>query len=463
MNDNKSKDISILKNPAMQTGSIIDAEELSNTHNAVILNEESNYAYQKTLGKFGYTEVRVISPSLQGTIIEASFSEQSKRGFDTIIIKVTNKRLHELKRSNKNGKTFRVYENVIKEKGLLMYLTMNNPPKALVCFEQFFEDDFNYFLVMEHGGEDFFDWIVQCHKWIRDHKLTLKQWNQYLRDLMMQITELLLWLHTRMHVCHLDVSLENMLIKNNKWKYDKSGGIRLSRRMQVKFCDFGLAEYFENNDFMSTKYVGKTHYKAPKVYAKKETFDARAADIWSFGVSFFMMLIGAPPYKLPTDTDDHFPYVKKNNVLGILQKWNREHYLNKYTLDMLNIMLCYEEHLRANIEQIYNHEWFKGCRKHTARESPWAGNTFGNNTSANGKKAKSKNKSHKKKRSDSVKNNTQRFAIFGNKRAKNNENEVNVDVNQNFPVVNPVSFQDLVNGEFESKKFGYRTRTDSNS
>ena len=40
-----------------------------------------------------------------------------------------------------------------------------------------------------------------------------------------------------------------------------------------------------------------TGYKAPKVYGKREIFDARAADIWSLGIVLFMMIIGAPPFK----------------------------------------------------------------------------------------------------------------------------------------------------------------------
>ena len=63
-----------------------------------------------------------------------------------------------------------------------------------------------------------------------------------------------------------------------------------------QMVDFGLAEAFTSRDssgdidFRCKKYVGKTQYKSPKVYAKKEVFDARSADCWSLGVVLFMMV-----------------------------------------------------------------------------------------------------------------------------------------------------------------------------
>jgi len=154
---------------------------------------------------------------------------------------------------------------------------------------------------------------------------------------------------------------ENMLIKHNKFKSDGNGGIRLSRKMQVKICDFGLAEYFCNgneSNFACSKYVGKTHYKAPKVYGKREVFDARKADVWSLGVSFFMMMVGAPPYKLPLESDDHFPMIEKNDVMAILRRWGREHYIDETAENLLNRMLCVEESERIDTETLCAHRFF---------------------------------------------------------------------------------------------------------
>jgi len=336
----------------------------------------SGHDYRATLRKYGYIEVRVIAKSLQGIVIEAArdrgdgLSENGggteKEEEETVIIKMTNRVLHLNRISNKHGKSLSVQEDIIKEKKLLMYLTANNPPPSLVRFLGFFSDPLNYYLVMENGGSDFFDWIVQCHQWIRDGKLSLKQWKLYIHDLMVQISDLVQWLHCQMNVCHLDISLENMLIKGNKFKSDGKGGIRLSRKMQIKICDFGLAEFFDpkvNPQFICRKYVGKTHYKAPKVYGKKEPFDARKADMWSLGVSFFMMMIGAPPYKLPLATDDHFPFIEQRDVMAILKRWGRSHYIGKEAESLLNGMLEIDEEQRMSVHQLQHHHYFRHNRR----------------------------------------------------------------------------------------------------
>jgi len=223
---------------------------------------------------------------------------------------------------------------------------------------------------MENGGGDFFDWIVRCHQWIRDGRLSLKQWRQYIRDLLLQICGFVEWLHSAMNVCHLDISLENMLIQNNRFKADGKGGVRLSRKMQIKICDFGLAEYFDpdtNPSFECTKFVGKTHYKSPKVYAKREPFDARKADIWSLGVSCFMMMAGAPPYKLPTAHDEHYPLVEQHDVMAILRRWGRAHYVEADGESLLNGMLNVDEAERLSALQLLRHPFFRRHQKHSVK------------------------------------------------------------------------------------------------
>jgi len=187
--------------------------------------------------------------------------------------------------------------------------------------------------------------------------------------------EFVRWMHVKMKVVHLDISLENMLIKHNKFKSDGNGGIRLSRKMQVKICDFGLAEYFCNGNesgFACSKYVGKTHYKAPKVYGKRNVFDARKADVWSLGVSFFMMMVGAPPYKLPLESDDHFPMIEKNDVMAILRRWGRENYIDETAEHLLNRMLCVEESERIDTETLCAHRFFARNRSRSSSKTKGA-------------------------------------------------------------------------------------------
>merc|ERR1719297_488096 len=90
-----------------------------------------------------------------------------------------------------------------------------------------------------------------------------------------------------MGIAHLDISLENILIKNGTFEPVQDGDetvFTINSNVQIKICDFGLAEMFEEDSvtkmrsFECTKFCGKTNYKAPEVYAKKGSFDARKAD-----------------------------------------------------------------------------------------------------------------------------------------------------------------------------------------
>lgn len=307
------------------------------------------------------------------------------------------------------------------------------------------------------GGSDFFDWIVKCHKWIRAGKLSLKQWSLYIHDLMLQIVKFLKWMHSKMNVCHLDISLENMLIKNNKYKSDGNGGIRLSRKMQIKICDFGLAEYFnpkQNDSFLCNKYVGKTHYKAPKVYGKKLTFDARKADIWSLGVSFFMMIVGAPPYKLPLDNDDHFPFIQANDVNGILKRWGREQYINKKIEHLLNNMLQIDERKRFSIHDIERQLTAKPKHRsnynHLHRRSQPAHSYHAHHHHHHSKSDK-KRKRKKKKPSNPIHANIMSAYHGDDALMESSSKNVKMQINHNI-------FQHLVMDDDDGQLFRYRKR-----
>merc|ERR1711920_624072 len=76
-----------------------------------------------------------------------------------------------------------------------------------------------------------------------------------------------------------------------------------------------------------------------------------------------MMIVGAPPYKLPLDSDDHFPFIQSNDVNGILKRWGREQYIDKNIECLLNNMLQIDERKRYSVHDIERHLTTK-TRKH---------------------------------------------------------------------------------------------------
>jgi tRNA A-37 threonylcarbamoyl transferase component Bud32 len=322
--------------------------------------QSRSYCVEQMIQLHGYEIVAKLADTLQGTLWRCRVvdADPNKDYYgDTVVIKVASKELHNQGITIlSNGAKKRVQENIISEKTLLKELTDAGAPAYMTRFVDFFEDARDYYLCMEDGQKDLFAYVVECHKYIRSNQLDRRQWRLTVKKIFKQIVILVDWLHHTQRVCHMDISLENMLIKNAQVFIDHNGNVRLSRDFEIKFCDFGLAERFEHGDFRSTKYVGKTRYKSPELWTKQLVFDARANDIWSLGVSLFMMILGAPPYKLPEYTDANFKSVINGDTLSLISSWGRARYMTPQILELLQGMLA-PERSRFTIEHIKRHSW----------------------------------------------------------------------------------------------------------
>merc|ERR1712176_919800 len=131
----------------------------------------------------------------------------------------------------------------------------------------------------------------------------------------------------------------------------------INPNVNIKICDFGLAEIFRQDSFRCTKFCGKTNYKAPEVYGKNGVFDARKADIWSLGVVLFCMLVGSPPYNKPVDSDQAYLYIKGGIIDQLLFQWVRNHFITVKVLSLLHNMLSYDIKKRFLVDDVIKHQW----------------------------------------------------------------------------------------------------------
>ena len=87
-------------------------------------------------------------------------------------------------------------------------------------------------------------------------------------------------------VAHRDLKLENTLIDG-------------SATPRLKICDFGYSKHsLIDSEPKST--VGTPAYIAPEVLSRK-AYDGKAADVWSCGVTLYVMVVGAYPFEDPGD------------------------------------------------------------------------------------------------------------------------------------------------------------------
>jgi len=333
--------------------------------------EKSDTALERAvLGRFGYTKLKVITATLQGHIFVAKKNSKKSKSKDKekcVVIKKTLKSLHSEHVTVQNGRKFGIYENILKECIILKHLTEHRAGLIMTSFTKydcFFDDATAYYLSMEHGGEDLFDFIISAHQLIASDQLQIKEWRKFSKYLFWQMIVVTHWLHSDMRTAHLDISLENLLIKNatfvpieNDVNSDGKPRFTVNSNVQIKLCDFGLAEVFETDDFECAKFCGKTNYKAPEVYAKEVAFDARKADVWSLGVVLFCMLVGSPPYNKPSESDQAYLYVKNGIIDQLLFQWERNHFITLKVLDLLHKMLCFESEDRMLVEDVLQHPW----------------------------------------------------------------------------------------------------------
>uniref|UniRef100_A0A5B6ZQ24 non-specific serine/threonine protein kinase n=1 Tax=Davidia involucrata TaxID=16924 RepID=A0A5B6ZQ24_DAVIN len=89
-----------------------------------------------------------------------------------------------------------------------------------------------------------------------------------------------------MEICHRDLKLENTLLDG-------------SPTPRLKICDFGYSKSALLHSCPKST-VGTPAYIAPEVLSRKE-YDGKIADVWSCGVTLYVMLVGAYPFEDPED------------------------------------------------------------------------------------------------------------------------------------------------------------------
>eukprot|EP01083_Nonionella_stella_P083774 231698_1 len=320
------------------------------------------YCVEDTLRTNQYQPLEVMAKTLQGSVYKSSKNEA------TFAIKITSKALHHSRVTYQHSRAISIKEDIIKETQILKYLTHgpepSQPPHAIhpscIKYVDFFEDGHNYFLVMDHKGDSLFNFVKQCHEFVQKGFITLPVWHSFVKRALKQITSLIDWLHNTMHVCHLDVSLENFVIQNINLSFDESTQMILNfERFEIHIIDFGVAEMFPN-DFKCSKHVGKTLYKAPEIYDRAESFDARSADCWSLGVCLFMMVVGSPPFPRASSDDALFKAIVMNHALDrVLEAWGKADYVSLDLLDLFGRLLCVNPERRLNIKEVAQHSFFR--------------------------------------------------------------------------------------------------------
>jgi len=154
-----------------------------------------------------------------------------------------------------------------------------------------------------------------------------------------QILEAVSYMHKH-GIVHRDIKPENLLLETK------------DENSRIKLIDFGLArKHFGGSEepYMKT-IVGTPYYISPEVLRRK--YD-RSCDLWSVGVTAFILLGGYPPFNGRNNEETHRRILEGRYVFHS-QEWKN---VSIEAKDFINRLLQSDPAKRMTAEEAMNHPW----------------------------------------------------------------------------------------------------------
>ena len=197
------------------------------------------------------------------------------------------------------------------------------------------EDVDNYYMIMEfcENGE-LFSQIVKKRR--LDENESAYYYFQLINGLE--------YIHSK-NIVHRDLKPENLLINNKNI---------------LKIIDFGLSNYYKDNNFLSTP-CGSPCYASPEMIAGKK-YDGNLIDVWSSGIILFAMLCGYLPFDGPNNE------ILFKKILRCKIEYPK--FLSNTAIDLLKKILVNEPNKRITISEIKKHPFYLKGREEFKKIHP---------------------------------------------------------------------------------------------
>ncbi|KAL1108159.1 hypothetical protein V6Z11_D03G094300 [Gossypium hirsutum] len=142
-----------------------------------------------------------------------------------------------------------------------------------------------------------------------------------------------------MGVMHRDLKPENFLFLNK------------DEDSPLKPTDFGLSVFFKPGDVFKDL-VGSAYYVAPEVLRRRY---GPEADIWSAGVTLYVLLSGVPPFYGETE-QSIFDSILRGNIDFSSDPWPS---ISSSAKDLVRKMLRDDPKERLSASEVLNHQWMR--------------------------------------------------------------------------------------------------------
>ena len=238
----------------------------------------------------------------------------------------------------KNGNKINM-NKILYEINLMRKLNHQNITKILETFE----DEQFYFIIMEYiNGGNLLSYVK------KRRKLSEKVAKFIFRQIILGIKHI----HSKL-IVHRDIKLENILIDMNN---------------NIKICDFGIGIILSSENQTLHGICGTPMYIAPEIIlsTKEKGYLGFPVDIWSAGITLYIMVSGRLPFNL-NESNDNIDDINKNNENKEKNKRLKYEIVNKEPKyienisddlrDLLKGLLDKDPNKRLNCEQILNHPW----------------------------------------------------------------------------------------------------------
>ncbi|MQL87272.1 hypothetical protein Taro_019819 [Colocasia esculenta] len=141
-----------------------------------------------------------------------------------------------------------------------------------------------------------------------------------------------------------------------------SGNFGVARLMRDKKTkELFAVKYIERGEKSSVLHsqpkstVGTPAYIAPEVLLKKE-YDGKIADVWSCGVTLYVMLVGAYPFEDPEEPKNFKKTIQR--ILNVQYSIPDYVHISPECLDLIKRIFVANPSMRITIPEIQNHKWF---------------------------------------------------------------------------------------------------------
>ncbi|XP_039062351.1 serine/threonine-protein kinase SAPK1-like isoform X2 [Hibiscus syriacus] len=215
------------------------------------------------------------------------------------------------------------------EREIMNHRSLKHP--NIIRFKEVLSTPTHLAIVMEYAaGGELFERICNAGRFSEDEA----------RFFFQQLISGVSYCHA-MQICHRDLKLENTLLDGNTTP-------------RLKICDFG---YSKSSVFHSQpkSTVGTPAYIAPEVLSKKE-YDGKIADVWSCGVTLYVMLVGSYPFEDPEDPINFRKTIQR--ILSVHYSIPDYVRLSKDCKHLLSRIFVADPEKRISIPEIKQHPWF---------------------------------------------------------------------------------------------------------